>query len=486
MGLADVSERDCEGVEERVKLELTFRDPAGQLLLTPAHALRLIHPSAVDATLAFLGSGLRSRLERSGDLIESAIADASLHPEMRPGEVWLEHRRIDPISYPWEWTTAQWRAAAELTLRIADAAIDAGWNLKDATPLNIVFDGGRPVLVDVLSLERRDPHSSVWLAYGQFVRTFLLPLIAAKHLHWPLQNTLFSRDGYEPEMIYGALKPWERLSPDLLDVITLAALFDGKSGKQGKTNGSVKATDPELATHILHKRIARLRKQIGHAVPQEKQSQWSRYAQTASHYGARDIEEKQEFVEAALVRARPERVLDVGANTGTYSLLAVEAGARVVALDSDSGAMEALWRTALGESKPITSLLANIARPTPAAGWRNREHLSLLDRLSGKFDMVLMLAVIHHLILREQLPLGHIAELAASLTRKWLILEWVPPSDPMYQEWLRGREDLYGHLSEGDLLGAFGTCFKARDRKVLGNGRVLLLMERDGGERRGS
>jgi hypothetical protein len=123
--------------------------------------------------------------------------------------------------------------------------------------------------------------------------------------------------------------------------------------------------------------------------------------------------------------------------------------------------------------------VANIARPTPAVGWRNREQLSLLDRLTGRFDLVLMLAVIHHLILREQLPLKHIADLCASLTRRWLVLEWVPPADPMYQEWLRGRDDLYGDLSEEDLKQAFAPFFHVAERTELGNRRVLFLFERN-------
>ena len=96
--------------------------------------------------------------------------------------------------------------------------------------------------------------------------------------------------------------------------------------------------------------------------------------------------------------------------------------------------------------------------------------------------MVLMLAVIHHLILREQLPLAHISELCSSLTRRWLILEWVPPSDPMYQEWLRGRDELYGSLSESDLLNAFSPFFRVLDRTELGNRRVVLLLERKDSE----
>ncbi|MGH9598406.1 MAG: class I SAM-dependent methyltransferase [Terracidiphilus sp.] len=479
---AGVAEQDVLALSDAGELEPTFRDPAGELRLTPLCALRRIRAAAAEETCAFLASPLRAALERSGDLIASEVADSAMHPGVSAGELWLRHPRVDPIGYPWEWAPAQWRAAAELTLRIADQAIRAGWTLKDATPLNVLFIGGRPVLVDVLSLERRDPHSSVWLAYGQFVRTFLLPLVAAKYLGWPLQNTFFHRDGYEPSALYAALRPWQRLHPDLLDVVTLATLFEGSSGKERKARKMERVSDPELATHLLLRRIARLARQIRRAAPAEGHSRWSQYERTASHYSTADTDDKKQFVRAALERARPARVLDIGANTGTYSMLAADSGAEVVALDNDAAAIESLWRAAREHGRPVTALVANIARPTPAAGWRNREHLSLLDRLTGKFDMVLMLAVIHHLILREQLPLALIAEFCSTLTRRWLVIEWVPPSDPMYQEWLRGRDDLYGSLSEDDLERAFAPFFHAVDRAVLGNNRVLLLLERNGAD----
>jgi SAM-dependent methyltransferase len=472
--------RDDSGLAARdSELECTFRDPAGQLRLTARHALRRIRPAAVESVRAFLSSPLRAALEKSGDLIPSQIASSGDHSFIPRGEFWLEHPRIEPITYPWEWTPAQWRAAAELTLSIASQAIRAGWTLKDATPLNVVFAGPRPVLVDVLSLERRDPNSSLWLAYGQFVRTFLLPLVAAKHLRWPLQATLFVRDGYEPDEIYQALRPWQRLNPDLFDVVTLATLLERPGKAQNATAKTPsKARDPKLTAHILQRRIARLGKQIRRAANLRESSRWSEYTQQASHYQPTDTENKKRFVKETFERLRPQRVLDIGANTGTYSLLAAEAGARVVAIDSDSAALETLWRSAAQNNKSITVLVANIARPTPAAGWRNREHFSLLDRLTGQFDLVLMLAVVHHLILREQLPLAHIADLCATLTRRWLLLEWVPPSDPMYQEWLRGRDDLYGHFSENDLRHAFDSSFAVVDRVALSNGRVLLLFER--------
>lgn len=457
----------------------TFRDPGGQLRLSHDCALRRIHSAAEDETRAFLASPLRAALERNGDLISTEIADPAAHPVIRMGELWLQHPRIDPISYPWEWTPAQWRSAAELTLRLAGQAIDAGWILKDATPLNILFAGSRPILVDALSFERRDPKSSVWLAYGQFVRAFLLPLIAEKFLHWPLQATLFWRDGYEPRMLYNALHAWDRLNPDLLDVVTLATIFEKSNGNGSTPRRLSSVSDAGLATHILHKRIARLTRQIRRTERLKRASLWSGYQQSASHYSPLDTEAKLQFVRSTLERLRSARVLDIGANTGAFSWMAAEAGAEVVALDSDESAIEVLWRRAAEHKQKITALVANIARPTPAAGWENSEQLSLLGRLQGKFDMVLMLAVIHHLILQEQVPLGHIAGLCSRLTHRWLILEWVPPSDPMFQAWLRGRDDLYGHLSEGDLKLAFSDFFQVADRKELGNRRVLLLFERN-------
>jgi SAM-dependent methyltransferase len=483
---AEIPERPCTSPDnqpECAEPQLTFRDPAGQLQLTRAHALRRVHPGAAEETLAFLASPLRAALERGGDLIPSqivqpAIVEPGAVANALPAELLIRHPRISPISYPWEWTTAQWRSAAELTLRIASQAIDAGWTLKDATPLNILFVGARPILVDVLSLERRDPNSTTWLAYGQFVRTFLLPLVAEKLLNWPLQTTLFFRDGYEPRAIYEALPRWQRLRPSLLDVVTLATLFEGKAGSVKSPRRLPSTSDPELATHILHKRITRLGRQIRSATRPEASSQWSGYQKSASHYQAADTEAKQQFVRGALERLRPAHVLDIGANTGHYSLMAAEAGAQVVALDSDSAAIAALWQTAGQRGLAVTALVANIARPTPAVGWRNREQLSLLDRLSGQFDLVLMLAVIHHLILREQIPLGHIGDLCSRLTRRWLLLEWVPPSDPMFQEWMRGRDELYGHLTEADLTQAFAPFFAVNDRTVLGNGRILLLFDR--------
>jgi hypothetical protein len=118
----------------------TFRDPAGSLSLEGEFAVRTIHAAARDQVLEFISSPFCSRLQERGDMVATTISNA-------PDALKLLHPRIPVPTYPWEWTPSQWLAAAELTLSLCEEALNEGWVLKDATPLNILFVGSRPVLV---------------------------------------------------------------------------------------------------------------------------------------------------------------------------------------------------------------------------------------------------------------------------------------------------------------------------------------------------
>ena len=179
-----------------------------------------------------------------------------------------------------------------------------------------------------------------------------------------------------------------------------------------------------------------------------------------------------------LESTHPARVLDIGANTGDFSALAASLGAEVVALERDQPAADRIFLMARQRDLSILTIHADLARPTPAVGWRNTESLALLPRLESQFDLVLMLAVIHHLLLMDQIPLSETLALCHRLTRRHLVLEWVPAADPMFQSLLRGRDDLYGSLSEADLLDACANRFHLIDRQPLANGRILLLFEK--------
>jgi SAM-dependent methyltransferase len=449
----------------------TFRDPAGSLRIHGEHVLRTVHPRHAAEALRFLESDLARRWTEQGHLIASNVLSAE---EDQP--LLLEHPRVFFPSYPWEWTPGQWVAAGELTLELCGQLLREGWILKDATPLNILFDGARPVFVDLLSIERRDPRSPLWLAYGQFARTFLLPLAAFKHLGWPLAATVNRRDGYEPVDLYPYLSAFQRWSAPLRSLVNLPYLVETR--KRGAGAPPKLQQEPEIAAAVLERNLRRFRKELHALEPGRRDSRWSEYQGAADHYSEQERQQKQAFVDRAMQSLRPGSVLDIGGNTGHYSRIAASVGGHVVAWDTDVASSDRNWREAKAAGLPILPLVADVARPTPAVGWRNAESLTLLERAHDRFDCVMMLGVLHHLLLADQIPIADVATLLASLTRRAGIVEWVPKTDVRYIDLCRGRDELYQHLDEKLFVDEFTRHFNILARERLTNGRVLFLFEK--------
>jgi SAM-dependent methyltransferase len=451
----------------------TFRDPAGSVELRPDGAYRSIRAPFDAEILDFLALPFASELVAEGRLVASKIVSRT------PDTLVLRHPRIAFQSYPWEWAPALWLAAAELTLNLCSDLIQHGWILKDATPLNVLFQGTQPIFVDVLSIQRIDPHQTIWLAYGQFVRTFLLPMLAHSRLGWPLQVALTRRDGFEPEEIYAALSWRARLRQPALSAVTLPALLANNKALQSRSLAQHSLKDPDLAKQVLLKTLKNLLAHMRRVTPSHRASTWSNYAETATHYSDEDHTRKRSFVNAALAKAKSSHLLDVGCNTGVYSRLAAEAGAEVVSIDTDLQAVDRLSTSLRGSGKSILPLCVDLAHPTPAAGWENRENASFLSRCAGHFDTVMMLAVLHHLLLSSQIPMDRIAKLCSTLTTAHLILEWVPPTDPKFHELVRGRESIYAHVTESAFREAFAQHFTTIDELTLANGRTLLHLHKN-------
>lgn len=448
----------------------TFRDPGGSLRFEGERVLRRVRPEQAGAAVRFLHSELANEWVERGHLIGTRFVRGD------DGQLTLEHPRVFFPAYPWEWTPSAWIQAAELTLDLCEALLTQGLILKDATPLNVLFQGTKPVFVDVLSIEEREPGSPIWLAYGQFVRTFLLPLLAYKYLGWPLAASMQKRDGYEPADLAPYLGRWQRWQEPFRSLVTMPLLLEKNGANNPQATARVRQASG-VALSVVRRNLAALRRHLRRLEPERRGSRWSGYTQTADHYGSDDQQHKQRFVREALTTVQPRNVLDLGANSGVYSRIAAQCGADVVAWDTDIGATEANWAEARDHNLPIQALIANPARPTPAAGWRNGESLALLDRTRGRFDCVMMLGLIHHLLLSEQIPLGEIVGLLRELTTSWALVEWVPATDPRFVDLMRGRVTLYGHLSEASLAAAIGNCFTAVTREALPNGRVLFLLQ---------
>jgi SAM-dependent methyltransferase len=202
---------------------------------------------------------------------------------------------------------------------------------------------------------------------------------------------------------------------------------------------------------------------------------------TTHSYAEPAFREKERFVDEAFRETSPRRLLDVGANTGHFSMRAARIGAEVVAIDIDPACVGRIWNAASNQKLNVLPLVVDLSRPTPALGWRNSECASFLERSRGAFDCVLMLAVVHHLLVTERIPLEEIFRLASELTTGWLVIEFVGPQDEMFRQLTRGREALHQELSEKKFEETCAVHFDiVRSLPLAGMARRMYLLKRKG------
>ena len=454
-------------LDAEIAVATSFRDPGGRLSVDENGVFRHVFATGLQNWRVFKMSATVRRLGLAGQIVDTRVVS-----ELDRLTI-LEHQRAPFASFPHEWPPQMLYAAAELTLDLGEGLVTEGLGLKDATPHNVLFHGPRAVFVDVLSAETRTPGDGIWLAGAQFVRTFLLPLIMNRELAIPLgQMFLTRRDGIEAEEVARALPWWKRALPPLLGLVTLPGLLKRFSGGQ-----KLPVMTDEMARYILAAHFRRLRKLLRRFRPRPTQSGWTQYATGCPSYTEAQREAKQAFVRQVLHVMSPKNVLDVGANDGEYSLLAAVSGASVVAIDSDPAVCGRLYEAARQRHADILPLVVDFARPSPAVGWRCAEQSGFLDRATKAFDCVLMLAVLHHLLVTDQIPLDQILVVASTMTRQWLVLEYVDPADPMFRKLARGRDALYGWLTRAAFLSHVAVHFDVVDScEIPNSGRCVYLL----------
>jgi predicted RNA methylase len=480
-------------LSRRAQAGVSFRDPSGRLLLAGDRALRFVSGRGAAELKSFLATGAAREFVAAGLLVGTKFlapgASLPSPPDMeaaaRAGEesVVVEHERIGVRSFPYEWPPEMLHAAGALTLDLADGCIAEGFSLKDATPYNVLFRGPRPVFVDLLSFEPRDLHDPTWLPFNQFVRTTLLPLLVNKHFGLRLDQLLtVNRDGLEPSEVARLCGPLRKLRPPFLSLVSLPNWLGAKRPEgEDAIYRRKRLKNPEQARFILRQQFKRLRRQLAKVEPAaEHASAWSDYMTPDKFFSADYLRAKETFVARVLEEFKPKRVLDVGCNTGHFSLLAARAGASVVAVDQDPAVVGTTWRRASAESLDVLPLVVNLARPTPAFGWRNEECPSFLERAREGSDALLMLAVLHHMLVTEQIPLPSILELASELTTDMLVVEFVAPEDPMFRRLVRGREELYAGLTNEAFERTAARWFEPVLSARLNETRTLHLMRKRG------
>ena len=434
----------------------SFRDPASRVVLRNGAVERLLTTQGRDDWEALAASGLLEAWK--GRLVATELGE----------DLTLVHERMPFWTYPYEWSFGMLKRAALFHLELNQAALASGLDLKDATPYNIQFRGREPIFVDLGSFRAYRP-GEPWIGYGQFCRLFLYPLLIQAYSGIAFQPLLRGDlEGIDPETANAMLKG-QKLRPGVALDVTMQARAQRRVDAERDVRHELSSAGfkPEMIAanqKRLHGVISRLEWK-------PETSAWSGYAQC--DHVASQRQAKTEFVESVL-RDRPRSLVwDLGANDGHFSRLAASHADLVLAADADQLVIDRLYRD-LVENGPdnILPLVFDLSNPSPGLGWRGRERQRLEDR--GKPDLILLLAVIHHLVVAGNLPLSEVMDWLASL-RSEIIFEWVPPNDPLAKRLAINKRanEIHGDYNEASLRALLASNFAVQTEKSW-EGRILF------------
>jgi len=452
----------------------SFRDPSGFVFTADGKLYRQINRVFAEEYDACVSSGLYDDLASSGLLVAHRDVGIALAAAAGAHAV-IEPARIPFVSYPYEWSFGQLRDAALLTLQVQERALARDFVLRDASAYNVQFRDGAPLFIDTLSFERYR-EGAPWQAYKQFCEHFLVPLALMSETDVRcarLQREYL--DGIPLDLASRLLptRSWMRMGMLLHVHLHARAMRRYESKSVAQVTGTRR-----VSKQALSRLLSSLRDVVQGLEWRPSGTQWADYT-SDNNYSAQSIEAKRALVRDYVAAAAPRTVWDLGGNTGMFSRVAREVAESVVCFDVDPAAVELNYREVRqrGESG-LLPLQLDLMNPSPANGWAHEERRSLEGR--GPVDLVMALALVHHLAIAYNVPLPRVAEFFARLGDS-LVIEFVPKADSHVERLLKNREDIFPDYSEEGFERAFEPHWTIEKQQRVGDSqRTLYLMRRRG------
>lgn len=448
----------------------SFRDPEGRVFYAGCEVYRALSGDGLKDFEVLAASGLLDdpRIVRT-QRAEGAPDAAGLLTKDVAGV--LRHELVPFVSYPYEWTFSMLKDAALLQLDLLLAALEHGLILKDSTPYNVQFNGAQPVFIDLGSFERRRD-DEVWVGYRQFCMLYLYPLLLQA-----VKDTAFrpwlrgSIDGIAPAQMRGIASVGDRFRRGFTTHVFLHARLERRyAGRGAEVKREVRRAG--IDKQLIIANVRKMRKLVTKLAWSPPQSVWVTYGERNT-YTDEDARRKDTFVREVVLSSPWQLAWDIGCNNGRHSRIAAEGARRVVAIDADPGPVELLYRELrdAGDER-ILPLAMNLADPSPALGWRGRERKTLLER--GQPDLVLALALIHHLAIGANVPVKEIVNWLAALGGA-LVVEFPTREDPMVQKLLAPKRDgLHADYERGFFECCLHHAFDVRRIERLTSGTRIL------------
>lgn len=454
----------------------SFRDRSGRVYHRDGRIYRTVMLQAADDFEFVRGTGLIDRLVQAKQLVAENHANVDLVGGAAAGARYvLEHPKLPFISYPYEWSFGALKSAALLQLDVHLEALEHGVTLSDASAYNVQFQGASPIFIDGLSF-RRYVDGEYWSGHRQFCDQFLNPLLLQSILGVP-HNAWYrgSLDGISAEHLNDLL-PWHsKLSWGVFTNVVMQARLQSRT--RNDDSALRRAEARKLPLTGLKELLRGMRRWISRLRPKGvRTTDWQGYADNNS-YQAEESAAKRQFVAEFVREVSPDMLWDMGCNTGDYSMVALESGAgRVVGFDFDHNAVDAAYQRSAATDAKFLPLVLDAVNPSPGQGWAQSERKGLDER--GSADALVALALVHHLAIGKNVPLTDVVNWLVQLAPVGII-EFVQKSDPMVQQLLRLREDIFEDYNQQTFEAALERHASiTKSEQVSATGRRLYCYRR--------
>lgn len=428
----------------------SFRDPSGYVYKERGKIIRQISFDYKENYDLLISSGLYDLLVKKELMIPFEEINTVSNREGQCYKLILP-KQIPFISYPYEWCFGQIKAAALLTLEIQKIAFECGMTLKDASAFNVQFIGAKPYFIDHLSFEKYE-NGSPWVAYRQFCEHFIAPLALVRYCEMSLSKLIRVHLNGIPLNLASRLLPRETyLNFRILIHIHLHSNYQSKYGDSEISTGQSK-----ISISALKGLVASLEKTIRKMECCIPKTEWSDYYKD-SNYTEAALTSKKTIIGDILDNLRPNTVWDLGGNVGVFSRIASKKGIYTLCFDLDCAAVELDYRSCISNNdENILPLAMDISNPSPSIGWANEERESLAKR--GSADVIMVLALVHHLCISNNIPMSFVARYLSRLT-DYLIIEFIPKEDSQVQRLLSTRKDIFNSYNLESFEKEFSVYF---------------------------
>ena len=442
----------------------SYRDRNGSVFYRDGRVFRRLSTRAQENWNLLRDTPFFEACRADGRIVDTWDADPS---QGGPEQGVVEHARVPFVSYPYEWPFGMLKDAALLHLGLMRQALGADMILKDSSAYNIQWFGTRPALIDIPSFEPLKP-GEPWVGYRQFCELFLYPLMLQAYKGVDFRPWLRGRiDGIQADEMHKLMSARDLLRPGVLLHVAAQSALQKRSAGAGNVRGML--AEAGFDKSMILRNVEKLEGLVGKLETPRIRTEWSDYDRTHSYEEA-EFNRKVEFVRMAAGHRRWTLAWDLGCNTGTFSRIVADHADHVVAMDGDWMAVEHLYRRekAAGDRKSILPLVVNLADPSPNQGWLGSERKGLAER--GRPELTLCLALVHHIVISANIPLGDFIRWLAGLGTS-LVIEFVGRDDEMVQALLAHREDQYDDYHPETFRTLLEAHFDIRDHRDLKGGK---------------